>query len=334
MHARKPKFAVPEQADIFADLGQFPAIVRAATPHPARPAPEKVSSVASNNMRAPGCMIRLSSDSPSRGSGRCSSTYPQVTQSNEASARGRQVRSATINRGRSLFSRLRARRSISCERSKQVISASSSAYLIRCRAIWPAPLPTSKIRRAPRRSNFRSRNSRAPSGVCSESMLHVAKRAPCGPSYTSLTFSRYSSKLTRRISRFSSSRLKTGFRRSFEPRVRALSASLGLYRHDSWMAQGPWLSGIGGQRGWCRRPACLFSGRWQDGVVPGRRDACATVPSCTRERRALPRPVSRENSRLASTGGHVNFHHHCRRTRSDAPIYSSAKCIPRRQEYR
>ena len=36
--------------------------------------------------------------------------------------------------------------------------------------------------------------------------------APCGPSYTSRTFSRYSSKLTRRISRCSSSRFSTGCR--------------------------------------------------------------------------------------------------------------------------
>ena len=45
----------------------------------------------------------------------------------------------------------------------------------------------------PRRSNFRVRNSRLPSGICSEIMLAVESSAPCGPPYTSFTLARYSS---------------------------------------------------------------------------------------------------------------------------------------------
>lgn len=57
-------------------------------------APEKLSSVVNSSMRPPGRITRDSSANPGRASGRCSRTYPQVTQSKLSSANGRRHKSA------------------------------------------------------------------------------------------------------------------------------------------------------------------------------------------------------------------------------------------------
>ncbi len=56
----------------------------------------------------------------------------------------------------------------------------------------PAPLPTSRIRLRPVRSNRRRRNILSPSGACSENKLQAQSAAPFGPAYTRRTCSRYS----------------------------------------------------------------------------------------------------------------------------------------------